>query len=208
MLEPVGLLGTLIGIIQVCGKLVSVCYDYRMGVRDAPQDISRILDEVSSIGTIAQQLVKAIESDDASSLPSLPSLQATDGDDGTLRRCLVELQDLKASLKLAKPSSLGRALAWPLQPVDAERILQTLATTKSTLQLALAADNTWVVCDRICNPGFSDGSSSQNMEVLSLTRSLPSVEKKATGLSESVAQSDEGKLRFRVNKTANNSLRL
>ncbi|GLB09545.1 hypothetical protein AtubIFM57258_005468 [Aspergillus tubingensis] len=130
---------------HVCGKLVSVCYDYRMGVRDAPQDISRILDEVSSVGTIAQQLVKAIESDNAS---SLPSLQTMDGNDGALRRCLVKLQDLKASLKLAKTSSLRRALAWPLQPVDAEKMLQTLATTKSKLQLALAADNKWVLWDR------------------------------------------------------------
>ncbi|RAK89848.1 hypothetical protein BO79DRAFT_263513, partial [Aspergillus costaricaensis CBS 115574] len=174
MVELIGLVGTLIGIVQVCGKLVSVCYDYRMGVRDAPQAISRIVDEVASVGYIAQQLVKAIESDDASSLPSLPSLQAIDGDGGTLRSCLVELQDLKASLKLAKTSSLRRALTWPMQPVDAERMLQTLATTKSTLQLALAADNT------------------QNM-VISHTRSLPSVEKKVTGLSESVAQSDEGR---------------
>ncbi|PKY05541.1 hypothetical protein P168DRAFT_303322 [Aspergillus campestris IBT 28561] len=171
MIEPIGLVGTLIAIVQVCGKLVSVCYDYRMGVRNAPKDISRILDEVTSVGSIAQQLVKAVELDDAS---SLPSLQAMEGDNGTLRRCLVELQDLKASLRLGKVSSLRRALAWPLQRADAETRLQVLATIKSTLQLALAADNI------------------QNMmEVLSLTRSLPSVEKKITRLSESVTQSDE-----------------
>ena len=138
MIEPIGLVGTLIGIVQVCGKLVSVCYDYRMGVRNAPQDISRILDEVASVGSIAQQLVKTVELDDAS---SLPSLQAMGGDDGTLRRCLVELQDLKASLKLGKASSLRRSLAWPLRRADAETKLQVLATIKSTLQLALAADN-------------------------------------------------------------------
>lgn len=138
MIEPIGLVGTLIAIVQVCGKLVSVCYDYRMGVRNAPKDISRILDEITSVGSIAQQLVKAVELDDAL---SLPSLQAMDGDDGTLRRCLVELQDLKASLKLGKTSSLRRALAWPLQRADAETRLQVLATIKSTLQLALAADN-------------------------------------------------------------------
>ncbi|OJI81728.1 hypothetical protein ASPTUDRAFT_731647 [Aspergillus tubingensis CBS 134.48] len=175
MVEPIGLVATLIGIVQVSAKLVSVCYDYRMGARDASQAISLLLDEFASVGYIAQQLVKAIESDNASSLPSLPSLQAMDGDGGTLRSCLVELQDLKASLKLGKTSSSRRALVWPLQPVDAEKVLQTLATTKSKLQLALAADNT------------------QNMEVISHTRSLPSVEKKVTGLSETVAQSDEGR---------------
>ncbi|BCR94918.1 uncharacterized protein AKAW2_11964A [Aspergillus luchuensis] len=172
MVEPIGLVGTIIGIVQVCAKLVSVCYDYRMGVRDAPQDISRILDEVSSFGTIAQQLVKAIESANAS---SLPSLQTMDGNDGALRRCLVQLQDLRASLKLGKSSSVGRALGWPLQLVDVEKMLQTLATTKSKLQSALAADNTQSM-----------------MEVLNPTRSSPSVQKNITRLSESVAQSDEG----------------
>lgn len=146
MVDPIGLVGTLMGIVQVCGKLMSICYDYRMGVRDAPRDISRILDEVVSVGSIAQQLVKVIESDSA---PSLSSLQAMGGDDGTLRRCLVELQDLTASLKLGKVSSSRRTLAWPLPRADAGKRLQVLAAIKSTLQLALAADNTWVVCYRL-----------------------------------------------------------
>lgn len=139
MVDPIGIVGTLMGIVQVCGKLMSVCYEYRMGVRDAPKDISRILDEVVSIGSIAQQLVKVIESDGA---PSLPSLQAMGGDDGTLRRCSVELQDLRASLKLGKAFSSRRALAWPLPRADAEKRLQVLATIESMLQLALAADGT------------------------------------------------------------------
>ena len=77
MVDPIGIVGTLMGIVQVCGKLMSVCYEYRMGVRDAPKGISRILDEVVGVGSIAQQLVKVIESDGA---PSLPSLQAMGGE--------------------------------------------------------------------------------------------------------------------------------
>ncbi|GLA56256.1 hypothetical protein AnigIFM63604_006362, partial [Aspergillus niger] len=185
MVDPIGIVGTLMGIVQVCGKFMSVCYDYRMGVRDAPKDISRILDEVVGVGSIAQQLVKVIESDGA---PSLPSLQAMGGNDGTLRRCLVELQDLKASLKLGRASSSRRALAWPLPRADVEKRLQVLATIKSTLQLALAADNT------------------QNMmEVSNLARLLPSVEKKITKLSGSVAQSDEDLLAELLNQLGGRS---
>ncbi|GKZ82270.1 hypothetical protein AnigIFM56816_007078 [Aspergillus niger] len=182
MVDPIGIVGTLMGIVQVCGKLMSVCYEYRMGVRDAPKDISRILDEVVSIGSIAQQLVKVIESDGA------PSLQAMCGDDGTLRRCFVELQDLRASLKLGKASSSRRALAWPLPRADAEKRLQVLATINSTLQLALAADDTQNI-----------------MEVSNLTRLLPSVEKKITTLSESVARSDEDLLAELLNQLGGRS---
>ncbi|PLN75929.1 hypothetical protein BDW42DRAFT_197473 [Aspergillus taichungensis] len=90
-----------------------------------------ILDEVTSVGSIAQQLVKVVELDDVSSLPSFQ---------GTVLSAGV-LQDLKASLKLGKASSLRRALAWSLQRGDAETRLPVPATVKSTLQLALAADN-------------------------------------------------------------------
>lgn len=138
MVEPIGLVGILIGIIQVFIKLVSVCYDYRIGVRDAPQDISRILDEVASVGSIAQRLLKNVEADDCR---ALPSLQAMAGLDGPLWRFLAELQDLKASLKLGKSSSFKQALVWPIKRADAERRLQVIATIKSTLQLALSADN-------------------------------------------------------------------
>lgn len=139
MVEPIGLVGTLVGIIQVSIKLVSVCYDYRIGVRDAPQDISRILDEVGSVGNIAQRLLKNVEADDGW---ALPSLQAMAGSDGPLWRFLAELQDLNASLKLGKSSrfkralSFKRALAWPIKRADAERRLQVIATIKSSRALA------------------------------------------------------------------------
>ncbi|TPR07789.1 uracil-xanthine permease family protein [Aspergillus niger] len=80
-----------------------------MGVRDAPQGISRILDEVASVGGIAQQLVKTFELNDAS---SLPSLHAMDGDDGALRRCLVELQDLKARARYLKWKTNPNIFLW------------------------------------------------------------------------------------------------
>lgn len=139
MVEPIGLVGTLIAIAQVCSKLVSVCYDYHIGVRDAPQDISRILDEISSVGAIAQQLVKISSAEHGSALPVLREM---DKKDGPLPKALSELQELKQSLKLGKPSSRRRRdLVWPLKRAEADKKLQAIALIKSTLQLALAADN-------------------------------------------------------------------
>ena len=137
MIDPVGLVGTLIAIIQICNSVVTVCYDYRVGVRDAPQDISRILDEVASVGSIAQRLLKMAEADQAG---VMPSLQAISGADSTLSNCLAELESLKTRLKVGKKTAWKTALAWPLKRSDAERALQSIGNMKSTLQLALSAD--------------------------------------------------------------------
>lgn len=51
MIEPVGLVGTLIAIVQISSKVVSLCYEYRRSVKSAPRQMSRILDEVASLRT-------------------------------------------------------------------------------------------------------------------------------------------------------------
>ena len=138
MIDPIGLVGTLIAIIQVSNKIVSVCYEYRNGVRNASREISQILAEVASVGDIAQRLLKTAESDYSADLPSLQSLT---GDDSTLRKCLDELIDLKAGLKQGKSGGLKSALVWPWKRPEVEKRVQVIERVKLTLQLALSADN-------------------------------------------------------------------
>lgn len=138
MIDPIGLVGTLIAVIQVCNKIVSVCYEYRNGVRDASSDISRILDETSSIGHLAERLLKTAEADYNAHLPTLQSLNEPEN---PLRRCLTELVDLKTTLKLGRKVGLRSTLTWPFKRPEAERRLLAIERTKTTLQLALSADN-------------------------------------------------------------------
>lgn len=138
MIDPIGLVGTLIAVVQVCNKIISVCYEYRNGIRDASGDISRILDETSSIRTLAERLLKTAEADHRADLPSLQSL---DDAENPLRRCLTELVDLKTILKLGRKVGLRSTLVWPLKRPEAERRLLAIERAKTTLQLALSADN-------------------------------------------------------------------
>jgi hypothetical protein len=138
MIDPIGLVGTLIAVVQVCNKIISVCYEYRNGIRDASGDISRILDETSSIRTLAERLLKTAEADYRADLPSLQSL---DDAENPLRRCLTELVDLKTILKLGRKVGLRSTLVWPLKRPEAERRLLAIERAKTTLQLALSADN-------------------------------------------------------------------
>ncbi|CAM1510491.1 Fc.00g008260.m01.CDS01 [Cosmosporella sp. VM-42] len=171
MIEPIGLVGTLIAIVQVCSKVVSVCYEYRSGVKDAPKDNSRILDEVTSVRNIAERLVKIAESDRFSESPSLHSMNEAGG---LLHKCLAELVDLKTTLKLGKSVGLRTALQWPFKQQEAEKRLLVIGRIKSTLQLALSADN------------------AQNiLQILSHVQSLPLIHKKVSTIAEDIAKTTE-----------------
>ena len=108
MIEPIGLLGTLIAIVQLSSKVVSYCYEYRNSVKSAPREISQMLDEVASLRNIMERLVNIAETDEESS--SLPSLQAMVQGNGPLATCLSEIASLKSQLKPGKDGRRGAEL--------------------------------------------------------------------------------------------------
>lgn len=141
MAEPISLAGSLIAILQICGKVISVCYEYRSGVKSAHREISLVLDEVTSVRNIIERLLNILDADDISALPSLRSMNQPDA---PLQKCLGELLDLKKSLKLENKLKLilkRSTLVWPLRRADVERRLAVIASIKTTLQLAMSADN-------------------------------------------------------------------
>ncbi|KAM0330818.1 hypothetical protein ACHAQA_003773 [Verticillium albo-atrum] len=57
-MDPVGLAGTLIAIVQVSSKIVVACYEYHQSVKDALSDVTRIRDEATSVRNVAERLVE------------------------------------------------------------------------------------------------------------------------------------------------------
>lgn len=140
MAEPLGLVGSLIAIVQISSKVVAICYEYRRSVLNAPREISQILDEVASIRNIVERLVK-IANDDEQAM-ALPSLSSMNQPDAPLARCLAELTSLKSRLKLEKGlRAKGRALIWPFKEVEVHKSLDNIRRIKGTLQLAISADS-------------------------------------------------------------------
>ena len=149
MIEPIGLVGTLIAIVQISSKVVSICYEYRRSVKSAPREISQILEEVTSLRNIVERLANIAETDEGAS--SLPSLRATTDDNGPLAICLSEIESLKIQLKPEKGwKAKGKALLWPLKQVEVNEHLQVIGRVKGTLQLAMSADNSYVFLFALC----------------------------------------------------------
>lgn len=137
-MDPIGFIGTLIAIVQISSTLVSVCYEYRTGVKGARGDISRILDEIIDVRTLVERLIDVAEKNDNA---ALPSLTAVNGANAPLQRCLEELKDLNSALKLnGNLKSRSVALLWPLKQKEVEGRLAALGRIKATLQLAIGAD--------------------------------------------------------------------
>lgn len=182
MVEPIGLVGTLIAIVQISSKVVSICYEYRRSVKSAPREISQILKEVTSLRNIVERLIEIAEADEHSS--SLPSLQAMTQDNGPLSLCLSEITTLKTLLKPEKGwKAKGRALLWPLKQVEVNEHLQVIVRVKGTLQFAMSVDNTYVSVFAFADwPSSNVPIRANLLEILATTRSLPMIKDEVSKL--------------------------
>jgi hypothetical protein len=139
MVEPIGLTGTLIGILQVTCKIVMSCYEYHKTVKDAPIEISRILDELKSVRNVAERLESMTRGDNGN---VLLSVRAMNDPGGPLQTCLQELSDLDSLLQPGKRTGRAFILRWPLTKTQVERSLAAIGRIKDTLQLTLMTDTT------------------------------------------------------------------
>jgi hypothetical protein len=142
-MDPLSVTASLIAVVEISCKVISLCYEYRNAVKDAPLDIARAQSEVTSIRVIVEHLLDLINinGDDSSEL--LPSLRATARPGMPLMQCLDELKLLNTRLKPQKGWRARRDLIiWPLKKDELNQSLNVISNAKGTLQLALAADNT------------------------------------------------------------------
>ncbi|KAM9884742.1 ankyrin repeat protein [Verticillium dahliae] len=141
-MDPIGIAGILIAFAQVSFRITVSCSKYQKFVKDAPSEVSRTRDEAVSIRNVAERLVDVVDLYDSSdSQATFSSLKAMGVKGGPLEGCLRELNTLEALLAPSVKKSRMFVLKWPLNRPEAEKSRSIMERTKSTLQLALAADN-------------------------------------------------------------------
>lgn len=148
MVEPIGLIGTLIAIVQISGLLVSICYEYRSSVKNAPREVSLILDEATSVRNIIERLLGILDASDSSDLPALQSISDSGG---PLQKCLTELLNLKLDLtaylqnaKNLKQKMIKSTWTWPMKRTEVKKKLEAIEKAKAILELAISTDNVYV----------------------------------------------------------------
>ena len=143
-MEVVGAVASIITVIQVTARVVSICYDYQSGIRHCPKDIVKITHELQSLRNILERLADLAQSEDDSPTVALPTLDSLNNSGGPLEICEGELKELEVKLASARGrfKQVGRAIVWPLMEKDVQKTLSILARQRGLFQLALTADQT------------------------------------------------------------------
>lgn len=125
-----GLAASIIGIIQLTGKLVSVGYGYIGGVSRAHKDLQDLMDELHSFTKVLVVLENC-----ANTSPNSLGVRELEGE---LKECAEELEDLLAELK---PRGKMTNLKWPLKEKETLQRVERIERFKGLFVFAVAADN-------------------------------------------------------------------
>ncbi|KAK0123929.1 hypothetical protein ONS95_008919 [Cadophora gregata] len=143
-MDPFSITGTLIAVLQVTTTVISICYDYRQGVASASREVLQVSSALNSLRDVLESLLALIEqSKSDGSVSKLATIELLANDGGTLESCQQELLRLKKKLEPeAGWRKIRKSLVWPLKETEVKKALEGLERSKSTMLLALSADQT------------------------------------------------------------------
>ena len=145
-MDPLSVTASIIAVLQLTGTVVSLCYDFRSRIKNAPRDLKRIISEVISLRDVLERLVRLADSAEtagSNESTQLSTLKLLNKPDGLLVKCQAELTALEKKLKPAiGVKAVSKLLSWPLKERDVEKTLACIGRLKATLSLALTADQT------------------------------------------------------------------
>ena len=140
-MDPLSISASLIAVLQVTSAVISICYDYRQGQKHASREVVQLSDELNSLKDVLDALLQLVEKSEMSDPAQLATFELLAKPDGPLLSSQTELERLKKKLE---PESgwraVKRSLVWPLQEGEMRKALESLERLKSTMQLALSAD--------------------------------------------------------------------
>ncbi|RDW83018.1 hypothetical protein BP5796_04509 [Coleophoma crateriformis] len=140
-MDPFSVTGTLIAVIQITTSIVSICYDYRQGAKSASKDIVLITAELDNLKSVLETLLRLLEQTQSQDSSQLSTLAILSRDDGPLLVCQTELELLRERLEPEVGwRKIRSSLVWPLKEKDVTKTLATFERLKSTMLLALSAD--------------------------------------------------------------------
>ena len=152
-MDPLSVTASIIAVLQATSTVISICYDFRAAIKNAPRVLTSILDEAKDLRSVLETLetlVHKANGPETWTLQHRPVFELIcKPDEGPLAACLEELTKLESLLAIsqqgARPVSIRRAflssLGWTLKESDAKLCLRRIERCKSTLNLAITADD-------------------------------------------------------------------
>ena len=156
-MDPLSLTANVITVLQLANSILSVCYDVRATIKRAPWSLTRVLDEIRDLRNVLEKLEEISEKWDDSCNPDEKRLRAftllSEPDVGPLARCHQELVALEKKIassygsgnSISKLRAFIQVMGWQLKENDAKACLERVDRCKTTILLAMTADEAYVL---------------------------------------------------------------
>ena len=137
---PLSITASIIAVVQITSKVISIYYDYRCGLKNVPKGLQQLTDEIVSLRDVLKRLMKVVGEAPPGKSTFLATEQLTKNY-GPLAQRRMEMEELEKKLKPAKGfMALDQMLKWPLRESDVTKRLAKLNRFKSTLIVSLTAN--------------------------------------------------------------------
>jgi hypothetical protein len=128
---------SVIAVVEISVKIVSLCYQYSIAVKDVKDYIERVQRKVSDITYILEEIKQPLDNQDKT------RLSTTQGLFSSLEQCLKNLKSLDAKLDPGKtPKTMSRfslrALKWPFTSKQVDKVILNLEGYEQDIQLGTA----------------------------------------------------------------------
>jgi hypothetical protein len=152
MADPLSISASIIAVLQATNSVVSLCYGFRAALKKAPWSLTRIIDQVKDLRNTLETLDRLADTiddrspEEAKKRPVFRLL--CEPKEGPLATCLRELayleEKIMSSSRFGNTGSKRRAfiqaVGWQLNDRDAMLCLERIERCKSSLNLAITAD--------------------------------------------------------------------
>jgi len=154
-MEALGGAASVIAVVDMAGKVASLCWKYYSAVKDAKTDIERLCKEVEAVQGVLKQTQELAKGPKASKLlASKPLIEKIP------LELKEEFEQLEKQLDPGKRRKMMhtfgvRALKWPLTSENVDKTLKVLERHKTTLLTALSTDQMYEIsvfspCNLVC----------------------------------------------------------
>jgi len=133
-MEALGGAASIIAVVEISHKILTLCGTYASAVKNAKDDIASLKSEVATLLDVLT-ILKGIAEDENADETKVSALKTLGK---TIQQCHSELQDLGTRLDRGIGRRFGfRAIKWPFKSNDVNKVIATLERHKTTIDMAL-----------------------------------------------------------------------
>ncbi|KAL8403218.1 hypothetical protein RB594_008469 [Gaeumannomyces avenae] len=149
-MEGLGAAASAIAVIDLAAKVGALCFQYSLAVKDAKEDIERFRQQIEALKTIAEGAQRLLQGPDGARLETSQNLR--DALANTHSQLDPIRTKLKKKLKRGRTGQVMRriglrALTWPFEAKDVDKIIANLQRDQDTISAALQIDQTVQILD-------------------------------------------------------------